>query len=212
MPEYALPDNDRHDVYAALTRLNSRFLTMQRELERKNLELERLAYYDALTSLLNRHAIMDKLGEWLAHVKRYGTKLSIAMLDIDHFKHVNDTRGHCVGDRVLCDVARILRGSIRQTDYLGRYGGEEFLVILPGTDAVGAAIMGERIRAGLAETPAVDPTGGTFSLTVSVGITERYESDDDDSIISRADAALYLAKEMGRNRVEVAPLPLSSQA
>ncbi len=212
MPEHALPNNDRHDVYAALTRLNSRLLAMQRELEGKNLELKRLAYYDALTDLLNRHAIMDKLDEWLVHVRRYRTRLSIAMLDIDHFKQVNDTRGHCVGDRVLSDVAGVLRRSIRQTDFVGRYGGEEFLVILPGTDAAGAAIMGERIRAALAGTPMVDPTDGTFPLTVSMGIAEHYESDDEDLLISRADTALYRAKEMGRNRVEVAPFPLSSQA
>ena len=129
------------------------------------------------------------------------------MLDIDHFKDVNDTRGHRTGDRVLQDVAGVLRRSIRQTDFVGRYGGEEFLVILPCTDAAGATIMGERIRASIEGTPMTDPTSGSFPLTVSVGVAEYAATDNEDLLISRADAALYRAKSLGRNRVEVAPCP-----
>ncbi len=196
-----------HDVYAELTKLNNQLLTMQRELEKKNHELERLAYYDSLTGLLNRHAILEKLGEWLIHVQRYKERLTIAMLDIDHFKQVNDMRGHRAGDRVLSDVSSVLRRSIRQTDFAGRYGGEEFLVILPSTDATGAAVMGERIRASIEGTPMSDPASGTFRLTVSIGVAEHCSTDDEHLIVSRADAALYRAKAMGRNRVEIAPCP-----
>lgn len=194
-------------MYAELTRLNNQLLTMQRELEKKNQQLERLAYFDALTGLLNRHAILEKLAEWLIHVQRYGERLSVAMLDIDHFKQVNDTRGHRTGDRVLSEVARVLQRSIRQTDYVGRYGGEEFLIILPSTDASGAAVMGERIRTSIEGTPMTDPASGAFPLTVSVGVAEYTAPDNEDLLISRADTALYRAKSVGRNRVEVAPFP-----
>lgn len=199
--------NSPHDIYAELTRLNNQLLTMQRELEKKNHELERLAYFDALTGILNRHAILAKLAEWLVHVQRYGERLSVAMLDIDHFKQVNDTRGHRTGDRVLSEVARVLQRSIRQTDFVGRYGGEEFLIILPSTDVAGAAIMGERIRSAIEGTPMSDTSSGSFPLTVSIGVAEHASADNEDLLVSRADAALYRAKELGRNRVEVAPCP-----
>ncbi len=199
-----------HVVYAEITRLNNELLTMQRELEKKNRELERLAYSDALTGLLNRHAILEKLAEWAVHVQRYRERLSIAMLDIDHFKQVNDTRGHRTGDRVLSDVAGVVSRSIRQTDFVGRYGGEEFLVILPCTDAASATIMGERIRTSIERTPMCDPASGPLPLTVSIGIAEHATGDNEDVLVSRADAALYRAKAMGRNRVEVAPCPIIS--
>ncbi len=198
---------DPHALYAELTRLNNQMLTMQRELEKKNAELERLAFCDTLTGLLNRRAILEKLDEWLRHVRRYRTRLAVAMLDLDHFKLVNDNYGHRVGDRVLADVAAVMRRGIRATDSLGRYGGEEFLLILPNTDATGAALTAERVRACIAGTPMADAQGRAFTMTVSLGVAEYCEGDDEDMVVSRADTALYRAKDLGRNRVVVAACP-----
>ena len=200
------PEGPR-DVFAELTSLNSKLLTMQRELEKKNSELERLAYYDTLTGLLNRRAILEKLDEWLQHVLRYHDRLSVVMVDIDHFKHVNDTLGHRTGDRVLAEIAGLMRRSIRQTDHCGRYGGEEFLVILPRTDAAGAALMSERMRSAIDGTPMRRSDGGTFKITASFGVAECCEGDNEDLLVSRADAALYRAKDNGRNRTEIFACP-----
>ncbi len=167
-------------------------------------ELERLARFDTLTGLLNRRAIMEKLDEWLRHVKRYKGRLSVAMLDLDHFKQVNDLHGHLVGDRVLADTASLVQRSVRLTDFVGRYGGEEFVVILPRTDIAGAQVMAERIRSLMENTAMDDGGGGTFSLTASLGVAERCAGDSVDTLINRADEPLYHAKAAGRNRVEVA--------
>jgi len=197
--------DDSQDVYAQLRRLNSQLLTMQHELEKKNSELERLAYFDTLTGLFNRRAILAKLDEWLHQVKRYNDRLSVVMLDIDNFKHVNDSLGHRIGDRVLADISGLLRRSVRQTDFCGRYGGEEFLIILPQTDVTGAAIMAERMRAAIVGTPMHGPEASEFKVTASLGAAECCEGDDEDLLVGRADAALYKAKANGRNRVEIAP-------
>lgn len=194
---------DPHDVYAELTRLNNELLTMQRELEKKNRELERLAYYDTLTGLLNRRAILEKLDEWLRQVRRYSDCLCVVMMDIDHFKRVNDTLGHRTGDRVLADVAGLLRRSVRQVDFCGRYGGEEFLIILPRTDATGAEVMAERMRTAIEGTAMHAADGTAFTVTASFGASECCKDDTEDSLVSRADAALYRAKELGRNRTEI---------
>jgi diguanylate cyclase (GGDEF)-like protein len=196
---------DPHNIYAELTRLNNELLTVKGELEKKNAELERLAYYDTLTGLFNRRAILEKLDEWLCQVRRYKDRLSVVMVDLDHFKHVNDTLGHRTGDRVLADVAGLMRRSVRQADFCGRYGGEEFLVILPRTDAAGAAIMAERLRAAVEGTPMRVPQGRSFKVTISLGAAEWCDGDNEDLIIGRADAALCRAKERGRNRIEISP-------
>lgn len=173
--------------------------------KRDHAELERLARFDALTALLNRRSILDKVAEWILHVRRYKGHLSVVMLDIDHFKLVNDRLGHQVGDRVLTDVAALVQRSVRKTDFVGRYGGEEFLIALPRTDAAGAAIMAERTRAMVQGTAMHDGEGGAFEVTASFGVAEWCDGDNDDSLIRRADAALYRAKQNGRNRVEIAP-------
>lgn len=198
-------EDDPHVLYAELSKLSGQMLTIQRELEKKNAELERLAYYDTLTGLLNRRAILEKLDEWLQQVRRYRDRLSVVMVDLDHFKHVNDTLGHRTGDRVLADVAGLMRRSVRQADFCGRYGGEEFLVILPQTDVAGAAVMAERMRAAVEGTPMHAPGAGTFKVTASFGAAEFCDGDDEDLLVGRADAALYRAKERGRNRIEIAP-------
>lgn len=195
------------DVFDELTRLNGELLKVQKELAQRNADLERLAYYDTLTGLLNRRSILEKLHEWLRHVRRYKGRLAVAMLDIDHFKQVNDLHGHRVGDSVLADIAGLMRRSVRQTDFVGRYGGEEFLIILPRTDVAGAAKMAERVRAAAEGTPMHATGGSTFTTTVSLGIAEFCEADDEDSLVNRADTALYSAKELGRNRVELSACP-----
>jgi len=200
-------EDDPHVLYEELSKLNSQMLTMQRELEKKNAELQRLAYYDTLTGLLNRRAILEKLDEWLRHTRRYHGRLAVAMLDIDHFKLVNDSYGHRVGDRVLADMAGIMRRSVRTTDSVGRYGGEEFLIMLPNTDAAGAAIMAERVRAGIAGCPMHDADGSDFPATVSLGVAECCDGDDEDLVVGRADSALYRAKDSGRNCVVVTACP-----
>jgi diguanylate cyclase (GGDEF)-like protein len=166
-------------------------------------ELERLARYDTLTGLLNRRALLERLEEWLRHVQRYGGKFCVIMLDLDHFKQVNDDYGHQVGDRVLAHTAEVLRQGLRQTDIVGRYGGEEFLVVLPHTDCIGARVVAERIRTRMTRTSMDNGKGYTFAITVSLGIAAHLDNDDVDSLVSRADRALYNAKENGRNRVKV---------
>jgi diguanylate cyclase (GGDEF)-like protein len=166
-----------------------------------------MSSYDTLTDLLNRRGILEKANEWLLHAKRYKGHLTAAMLDIDHFKLVNDEYGHRVGDRVLAELSNVMQRSIRQTDFIGRYGGEEFLIILPRTDAAGAAVMAERVRSSLEQVTMHDAKGTAFYVTASIGVAEYIDGDDEDALVSRADAALYRAKEAGRNRVEVAACP-----
>ncbi len=165
-------------------------------------ELERLARYDTLTGLLNRRAILARLDEWMQHVARYKGSFCVIMLDIDHFKHVNDTYGHQCGDRVLTQVADIVQQNLRQTDTVGRYGGEEFLLLLPRTDCKAAQVVAERIRSCVQKTSMYDGTGESFGVTVSLGIGNRIDGDSVDSLITRADQTLYKAKSNGRNRVE----------
>ena len=198
-------DASQRDVYSELSRLNSELVNVRRQLEQRNADLERLAYHDTVTGLLNRRSILEKLNEWLRHEQRYKGRLAVAMLDIDHFKQVNDIYGHRIGDRVLSDIAGVMSRSIRQTDFVGRYGGEEFLIILPRTDVAGATKMAERVRTAVEGTPMHGANGTSFAVTASLGVAEYCAGDDEDLLVSRADAALYRAKDLGRNRVEVSP-------
>ncbi|MFC2009199.1 GGDEF domain-containing protein [Chloroflexota bacterium] len=207
MTEVKASNGEAVNVASELARLGEELKTVQQELARRNAEYERIASYDTLTGLLNRRAILEKVNEWLLHVRRYKGHLTVAMLDIDHFKRVNDKYGHRAGDRVLADLSSMMQRSIRRTDFVGRYGGQEFLIILPRTDAAGAAVMAERVRASLEGVPMHDAEGNDFKVTASLGVAEYFDEDDEDSLISRADAALYRAKEAGRNRVEIAACP-----
>lgn len=165
---------------------------------------------DALTGLLNRTSLETTVPELVALARRNGTPLSCLMIDLDHFKQVNDTYGHAAGDRVLVETASRFAAAVRQSDVLIRYGGEEFLLLLPGTDASGAMIMADRLREALEARPVVyraDPRDAPASIEVraSIGIAtwrERYR--DGAGMIAAADEALYRAKALGRNRVEVA--------
>jgi len=147
---------------------------------------------DPLTGVNNRRGLDDSLGTQLALMTRYHSVFSLVMFDIDHFKQINDQEGHLNGDRVLQELARLLDGSIRETDIIARYGGEEFVIVMPQTDLDGASMFAERLRAGVAER---------MTITVSGGVAAARESDDPESLIARADTALYNAKTAGRNRV-----------
>jgi two-component system, cell cycle response regulator len=168
-----------------------------------NVRLAALAQTDPLTQLLNRRALTDRLVSELDRARRYGHSVAVLMLDLDHFKKVNDTRGHLVGDGVLKDTAEILRSAVRSADFVARYGGEEFVVVLPETSLDGAVTFADRLRERIAATPFDGGQDGVLSLTLSIGVAlfpaPRITSVDD--LLSAADTALYRAKADGRNRV-----------
>jgi len=167
--------------------------------------LERLANFDLLTGLYNRQAILGKLRELINRAKRYKEDFSLSMLDIDHFKRVNDRYGHLTGDEVLEKIAALIRRNIRDTDIAGRYGGEEFIIILPLADLSSAMVVAERIRNIIENAEMKDSAGNVFVITVSQGLSSWEQGEDAYSLISRTDEALYKAKENGRNRVEISP-------
>ncbi|MFH1437396.1 MAG: diguanylate cyclase, partial [Pseudomonadota bacterium] len=141
-------------------------------------QLEQLAFFDPLTKILNRRAVLRKLEEQVNSVRRYGEGLSLVMLDIDHFKKVNDSCGHLTGDEVLAGVASLLRGSIRVTDFAGRYGGEEFIVVLTRTRLDGALVVAHRLRKIVDEARTRDCDGNDIQVTASLGLTEYRQGDD----------------------------------
>ncbi len=166
-------------------------------------KLERLANLDSLTGLYNRRATLRKLRELINLANRYKENFSLIMLDIDHFKRVNDRYGHLTGDEVLEKIATLIRRSIRDTDIVGRYGGEEFIIVLPQTNLSSAWVVAERIRSIIEEAEMKDPAGNVFTVTVSQGLSEWERGEDVNSLISCADEALYKAKGRGRNRVQI---------
>ncbi|MGQ0552487.1 MAG: GGDEF domain-containing response regulator [Planctomycetota bacterium] len=157
---------------------------------------------DVLTGLFNRRYGQDRLKEALSHGQRYGRPLSVVLLDIDHFKRINDTLGHQAGDDVLTQVAKALRQASRNSDAVVRWGGEEFLFIFPETDLLQATGVVDRFRATLAESPVPLRVGGSaVPVTISGGAAEAEAVDTADTLVARADEALYRAKEAGRNRL-----------
>jgi diguanylate cyclase (GGDEF)-like protein/PAS domain S-box-containing protein len=163
-----------------------------------------LSEKDALTGLANRRSLASFVAEQLALCRRSGRRFSLMMLDLDHFKRVNDTLGHAAGDQVLAAVATILLDSCREMDLAARYGGEEFTIVLPGATVDRATAIAERVRNLISER-LFRPARGSLRLSVSIGVAESVPGDDWDSLISRADGALYVAKLEGRNRVHVSP-------
>lgn len=162
--------------------------------------LGKLAITDALTHIMNRRGITVALLDAMAQSERYGSPLCVAMADIDHFKPINDTYGHKAGDRVLTEVAGILADTLRMPDKVGRYGGEEFLIILPHTTLAGGRKIAERLRAAVHRWEfGVDAK--KLKVTVSLGITQFRKGEDLEQLISRVDKALYEAKGGGRNLV-----------
>jgi two-component system cell cycle response regulator len=168
-------------------------------------ESRRQATVDPLTGLANRRAFVEVAKREIARVHRYGGALSFILFDIDHFKLVNDRRGHASGDRVLEQVGSFLATSARATDLSGRWGGEEFVVLLPATEIDGARTFGERLRAGIEALEIVDDAGEPLPVTASVGVATYEGRETLDAFVDRADRAMYAAKTSGRNRVCAAP-------
>jgi two-component system cell cycle response regulator len=176
-------------------------------------QMERMATTDGLTSLLNHRTFQVRCDEQLAAAKRYSRKCSLILTDIDHFKSVNDTWGHPVGDLVLKGVAKILKDKARDTDIVARYGGEEFAIIMPETDVKGAQVIAERIReAVMAEIFQSDQ--GPLKVTLSLGIATFPDvAQDKQSMVDLADQCLYFAKRHGRNQsVTVAQMQAGKRA
>ncbi len=160
------------------------------------------ALRDGLTKVFNRKYFLDRLEAEVAYAKRHNTPLSLLMMDIDHFKKINDTYGHLAGDRALVEVARIVGATIRTEDVFARYGGEEFVVVCRGVDIAGAMVLAERIRH-LISVEKVAYEDSSFNVTVSIGVSVMTDVGVRDplSLIGHADEALYEAKRAGRNRV-----------
>ena len=162
--------------------------------------LRRLATTDPLTGTFNRRHFMELMAREQRRADRYNTTYSVLMIDIDHFKRVNDTYGHQVGDHAIQAMAEACKNTTRPTDIVARYGGEEFIVTLTHTDRVGALKVAERLREAVAEI-ALPTEQGALSFTISIGLSTYVKRSAVEQIIGRADQALYKAKETGRNRV-----------
>ncbi len=167
-------------------------------------ELERHATTDELTGLANRREALAALSRLIAGERRNGRPLSLAILDIDHFKRINDTFGHPTGDEVIRRVGQIATEIMREQDLVGRLGGEEFIVILPDTNATEAMVACDRLRAIVAQTRLSLECGQTAAVTLSAGVAQMAPGDDQGKLIAKADAALYRAKTAGRDRVLLA--------
>lgn len=182
-----------------------RFIAMTIALDIENVRLHRVAVTDPLTGAYNREFLLQRLPQEIEAAADRDRALSVAMVDVDHFKTVNDQYGHGIGDVVLSEVARRLRSAIRAGDLLVRYGGEEFLAVLPKADAGRAWEVGERMRQRVCERAFEVGDGKALLLRVSVGVAQWHTGERMPELIDRADSALYSAKDHGRNRVEVAP-------
>ncbi len=167
-------------------------------------ELERLSCADALTGLSNRRHFSQAAAREFARAVRHKLQLSAIMLDIDHFRQVNERYGHAAGDAVLVGVAAVCKRNVRSIDVAARYGGEDLCFLLPDTGIEGARTLAERLRQAILSLR-FDSGGGQFSVTVSLGVTCRNEADSSiETLLKRADDALYVAKREGRNRAVVA--------
>jgi two-component system, cell cycle response regulator len=189
----------------ARLRAGRRIVELQEQLLEAQAALRERATHDGLTGIFNRAAIMEILRQELARAAREFKPFSILMADLDHFKEVNDMYGHLTGDEVLREAARRMKASIRCYDSIGRYGGEEFLVVLPGCDSVESWVLAERVRQAIAGEPiAVDEA--LYPVSCSVGCATQPTAADSnaDALIRLADGALYAAKNSGRNRTEAA--------
>lgn len=194
--------NERHD---ATSERNIKLTEQLSQMEQETLELQVMLeenqtklLYDALTGVYSRMAYDERIQQELARWTRYETPFSYAILDIDHFKRINDTFGHNAGDKALKIVAQLMTTYVRQSDYVFRIGGEEFVLLLPSTKLDNASTLLETMRAGIADS-SFHFKGAPITLTLSAGITETRNDDSVESIYERADKALYKAKNSGRN-------------
>ncbi|HEX2120756.1 MAG TPA: GGDEF domain-containing protein [Thermoanaerobaculia bacterium] len=204
------------DVLRIADESEARFQELERrmnDLQRENLDLvvrnrtlSEVSTRDTLTGLYNRWYVLEKIDSELNRALRHGSPMSLLMLDIDHFKRINDTWGHCAGDEVLKAIGKLLRESCRVYDVPGRYGGEEFCIVLPETRLGNTSVVAERIRQRLAST-ALACGDESIVVTASIGIAGMEEPAGNEglspaALIDRADRALYSAKSRGRNRIE----------
>ena len=193
----------------ARVRVHLKIKTLQDELRDKNARLEALTRTDELTQVNNRRFFMETLRTEYLRAERYGTPLVYAMVDIDHFKRINDNHGHLMGDRALVAIAQVLQQAVRMHDVLGRYGGEEFGIIMPHTDRDGGELAVERCRKQIEEHRVSLEDSGELKITASIGMVcyPRPDVRRLEDLIGMADAALYRAKEQGRNRVVIVDPP-----
>lgn len=187
--------------------IGERILRLEDHLREARQQMEFLAMHDGLTGLLNRRAIQEFAEAELKRAARASSPVSVLLIDLDHFKSINDRYGHLIGDQALRMFAEVLLESIRSYDQAGRWGGEEFLCVLPDTTLKDAKVVAERIRAGVADSSLPLRESSDLSLTVSIGVASASGEDGPivlDKLVQAADAALYRAKNEGRNRVSAA--------
>jgi two-component system cell cycle response regulator len=194
-----------------MARLNSgrRIVTLERSLRAANDENRRLSITDPLTGAYNRRYLMEQLPREIDRAARYGRQLATIMCDVDHFKRINDTQGHLIGDEVLKWFVAQVQGAVRHCDWVARYGGEEFVIVLPETNVDSAAVAAEHLRAQLAATTFAAPTGN-LSVTASFGVAGWSGNVPPfatlDALMGRADEGVYASKAAGRNRVSIQTL------
>jgi diguanylate cyclase (GGDEF)-like protein len=179
-----------------------RYLDGRDTLDRLHLDLDRLSRLDSLTGLFNRRHLDEQLTALLSTARRRQEPVSVLLIDVDHFKRVNDTAGHAGGDSALQETARRLRDVVRAGDLVGRWGGEEFLVLLPNSDAAAALVLAERLRTAVSATP-IDLGHESVTITISIGVASGINVAED-LIVRAADDAMYESKRLGRNRVSQA--------
>ena len=184
----------------ARVRSGARIIELQGQLIDARERLRAEAMHDSLTGLFNHAAFLDQLDKEILRARRQHTPLAVIMADLDHFKTINDRYGHLTGDSVLRETARRLRTSLRASDVIGRYGGEEFIVAAPGCTTGDAALLAERLRSSICDAPIEVPTG-KIKVTLSLGVAAAINAST--SLLRAADEALYRAKDAGRNRVEI---------
>jgi diguanylate cyclase (GGDEF)-like protein len=202
--DYVIKPYDAQELQVRL-RTGKRILYLQEQLIAARESLREQATHDSLTGLWNRAAVFEILANELARQKRHGGSIAIAMIDLDHFKRINDEYGHQIGDQTLRAAAEAMTRCTRRYDAVGRFGGEEFLIILPGCDKMNALSHAERVRAAVSNLTVKVP-GRFLTVTASVGVATVLAGSDIDSclLIRAADTALYRAKNNGRNCVEYA--------
>jgi two-component system, cell cycle response regulator len=199
--DYVVKPFDQHELRVRL-RAGRRIVELQAELYRLQEMFRAQSRTDPLTGCLNRRGITERLLAEISFAKRDGRPLGVAVLDMDHFKKVNDTYGHAVGDGVLQELVRRLSASTRASDSFGRMGGEEFLILWPGLSGESSRVAADRVRQMVERTPfQIDEVA--LRATVSLGVTTTVGDDAQEVIIGRADEALYAAKAAGRNRVHL---------
>lgn len=202
--DYLTKPFDAQELRARL-HVGQRILDLQDRLISVSEELLYRATHDTLTGVANRGVILDMVSRERMRQARDGRSFGIVMVDVDHFKYVNDTYGHAVGDAVLQEISKRLSASVRPYDFVGRYGGEEFLIVVPSSDAAGVMGLAERIRRSVEANP-IHIDAGQISVTASFGVAASTDSNplDPRDLLRLADDALYRAKQHGRNRCELA--------